>query len=198
VAPRDPNDVESYDEKLAEIMVAGVDRQTLRGKVEIADYDPEWPALYVREEERIRSILGDRVVRIEHTGSTSVPSLPAKPIIDIVLEVPDAAAEDDYLLPLESAGYVLAIRESDWLEHRLFKGPDTNINLHVFSAGCSETDAMVLLRDWLRANASDRELYATTKRELAARDWKYVQQYADAKSDVVQAILARARLAHEH
>ena len=189
----DPDDVEAYDEQLAEIMVAGVDRQTLRGKIEIADYDPEWPRLYAREEERIRSILADRVVRIEHAGSTSVPDLPAKPIVDIVLEVPDAGDEDGYLGDMEAAGYVLTIRESDWLEHRLFKGPDTNINLHVFSAGCPETDKMVLLRDWLRTNAPDRELYARTKRDLAARDWKYVQQYADAKTAVVEEILARAQ-----
>ena len=188
----DPDDVEAYDEQLAEIMVAGVD-QTLRGKIEIADYDPEWPRLYAREEERIRSILADRVVRIEHAGSTSVPDLPAKPIVDIVLEVPDAGDEDGYLGDMEAAGYVLTIRESDWLEHRLFKGPDTNINLHVFSAGCPETDKMVLLRDWLRTNAPDRELHARTKRDLAARDWKYVQQYADAKTAVVEEILARAQ-----
>jgi GrpB-like predicted nucleotidyltransferase (UPF0157 family) len=188
----DPNDLASYDEKLAEIMVDGVDRQTLRGKIELVEYDPRWPALYAREEGRIRSILGDRALRIEHTGSTSVPGLPAKPIVDIVLEVPDAADEDRYAADLEAAGYVLAIRESDWLEHRLFKGPDTNVNLHVFSAACPETDKMVLLRDRLRSNAEDRELYARTKRELAARGWKYVQQYADAKTEVVQEILARA------
>ena len=195
MARRDPTDVEAYDEQLADVMVEGVDRQTLRGKIEIADYDPEWPALYAREEQRIRSILCDRVVRIEHTGSTSVPGLPAKPIVDIVLEVPDAADEHGYLPDLEAAGYVLTIRESDWLEHRLFKGPDTNINLHVFSADCPETDKMVLLRDWLRANPSDLELYARTKRELAAKDWKYVQQYADAKTEVVLEILARAEAA---
>jgi GrpB-like predicted nucleotidyltransferase (UPF0157 family) len=192
---RDPTDEAAYDKQLAEVMVPGVDRQTLRGKIEIADYDPEWPSLYEREEKRIRSILGDRVVRIEHTGSTSVPDLPAKPIVDIALEVPDAGAEDVYVPDLEAAGYVLTIRESDWFEHRLFKGPDTNINLHVFSAGCPETDRMALLRDWLRTNTSDRELYARTKRELAAKDWKYVQQYADAKTEVVLEILAHAEAA---
>jgi GrpB-like predicted nucleotidyltransferase (UPF0157 family) len=189
----DPTDVQAYDEQLAEVMVEGVDRQTLRGKIEIADYDPAWPALYAREEERIRSILGERVVRIEHAGSTSVPGLPAKPIVDIVLEVPDAADEDRYLPDMETAGYVLTIRETDWLEHRLFKGPDTNVNLHVFGRGCEETDKMVLFRDWLRENEADRELYAAAKRELAARDWKYVQQYADAKTEVVQEILTRAQ-----
>jgi hypothetical protein len=94
--------------------------------------------------------------------------------------------------PMEAAGYVLRIREPDWYEHRLFKGPDTNINLHVFSARCIEIERMLGFRDHLRGNASDRALYAATKRELAARHWRYVQEYADAKTEVVEAIIARA------
>ena len=89
------------------------------------------------------------------------------------------------------------IREPEWFEHRLFKGPDTNINLHVFSAGCEETDRMVLFRDWLRGYDADRELYAAAKRELAARDWKYVQQYADAKTAIVAEIMSRAEAARQ-
>ena len=84
------------------------------------------------------------------------------------------------------------IREPEWFEHRVFKGPDTNINLHVFSAGCEETDRMVLFRDWLRSNDDDRARYAAAKRELAARDWKYVQQYADAKTAIVAEIMSNA------
>jgi GrpB-like predicted nucleotidyltransferase (UPF0157 family) len=137
-------------------------------------------------------VLGDRVVRLEHAGSTSVPGLPAKPIIDMVLEVPDSADEPAYVPDMEAAGFVLRIREPEWFEHRVFKGPETNINLHVFSAECAEVDRMLLFRDWLRTNAADRELYTSAKRELAARDWKYVQQYADAKTTVVQEIMARA------
>ena len=132
------------------------------------------------------------MIRIEHVGSTSVPGLPAKPLIDIVLEVADSADEAAYVPAMESAGYVLRIREPDWYEHRLLKGPDTDVNVHVFTAGCEEVDRMLLFRDWLRANAADRELYAERKRELAGRDWKYMQQYADAKTAVVQEIMARA------
>ncbi len=146
---------------------------------------------------RIRAALGEKVVRLEHAGSTSVPTLPAKPIIDIVLEVQDSADEPAYVPDLEAAGYVLRIREPEWFEHRLFKGPDTNINLHVFSAGCEETDRMVLFRDWLRGYDADRELYASAKRELAARDWKYVQQYADAKTAIVSEIMSRAEAARQ-
>jgi GrpB-like predicted nucleotidyltransferase (UPF0157 family) len=191
--PRDPHDVESYDRDLAEVVIGDV--QQLTQPIEIREYDPEWPALYAREKTRILAALGVRVVRLEHAGSTSVPGLPAKPIVDIVLEVPDSADEPSYVPDLEAAGYVLRIREPDWYEHRVFKGPDTNVNLHTFSAGCEEVGQMLLFRDWLRDNTDDRELYATAKRELAAQDWKHVQQYADAKTEVVREILARAQAA---
>jgi GrpB-like predicted nucleotidyltransferase (UPF0157 family) len=186
----DPTDTEAYDRLLDEIVVGGA--QPLTGPIEIREYDEDWPQLYAREEKRIRQILGDRVVRIEHAGSTSVPGLPAKPIIDIALEVPDSGDEAAYVADVEAAAYRLRIREPDWYEHRLFKGPDTDINLHVFSDGCEEFVAMLRFRDHLRQNAADRELYATAKREIAARNWKYMQQYADAKTTVVHAILARA------
>jgi GrpB-like predicted nucleotidyltransferase (UPF0157 family) len=109
--------------------------------------------------------------------------------------VVDSADEPAYVPAMTAVGYVLRIREPDWYEHRLFKGPDTDINLHVFSAGCPEIDRHLLFRDWLRRDAADRALYARTKRELAQRAWKYTQHYADAKTQVVEAILARARAA---
>jgi GrpB-like predicted nucleotidyltransferase (UPF0157 family) len=190
--PPDPYDVAWYDQYLDQITGGNV--QLLTKSVEIHEYDPEWPRLYSREEERIRRVLGERVVRIEHAGSTSVPGLPAKPIVDIVLEVPDSSDERSYVPDMEAAGYRVVIREPEWYEHRVFKGPDTNVNLHTFTAGCEEVDTMLLFRDHLRGSAEDRELYARTKRELAAYPWKYVQQYADAKTAVVQEIMERARV----
>jgi GrpB-like predicted nucleotidyltransferase (UPF0157 family) len=162
------------------------------GKILIADYDPKWPALFQREAERIRTALGSRAMRIEHTGSTSVPGLAAKPIIDILLEVAGSREEAAYAPPLESAGYVLHIRESDWHEHRMFKGPDTDINLHVLSSGCPEINRILVFRDWLRGNAADRHLYARTKRDLARKEWGSVKNYADAKTAVIEEILGRA------
>jgi GrpB-like predicted nucleotidyltransferase (UPF0157 family) len=162
------------------------------GVIVIADYEPAWPALFEREASRIRAALGDRVQLLEHAGSTSVPGLAAKPRIDIVLAVPDSADEPSYVPALETAGYVLRIREPDWYEHRVFKGPDSDVNLHVFTAGCPEITRMLLFRDWLRANESDRQLYEGVKRDLAQRQWKYTQNYADAKTEVVEEILARA------
>ena len=164
--------------------------------ITLVDYDPEWPRLYEREAARIRQALGNRLIRIEHTGSTSVPGLAAKPIIDITLVVQDSADEASYVPQLEAAGYVLRIREPDWYEHRLFKGPDTNTNVHTFSAGSPEIERMVAFRDWLRSNDDDRELYEQTKRHLASRDWQHVQHYADAKTEVVEAIMARALAPH--
>ena len=176
-----------------EIVAANVgDLPEHNAPIHLAEYDPEWPRLYAREAERIGAALGPKMLRIEHVGSTSVPRLAAKPLIDIVLVVADTTDEDAYVPPLEAAGYVLRIREPDWFEHRLFKGPDTNVNLHAFSEGCDEVDRMVRFRDWLRAHDEDRDLYLAAKRELAQRDWKYVQNYADAKSAVVRDILARA------
>jgi GrpB-like predicted nucleotidyltransferase (UPF0157 family) len=168
--------------------------QRLDGQIELCAYDASWPGLYEREAQRVNAVLGDRVLLLEHVGSTSVPGLPAKPIIDVLLVVADSSREEAYVPPMEVAGYFLRIRERDWFEHRLFKGPDTNINLHVFSAGCVEIERMLGFRDHLRSNASDRELYAQTKRELASQHWNYVQEYADAKTDVVETIIARAGL----
>ena len=184
------DDLAEYEEKLARSRIGPL--QKLSGPIEIADYDPAWPAQYEQEAARIHSALRDRVKRIAHVGSTSVPGLAAKPIVDIVLEVADSSDEDAYVPLLERAGYTLRGRESDWFEHRRFKGPDNDINLHTFSAGCEEVDRMLTFRDWLRTNAADRELYLRTKRELAAQPWAYVQQYADAKTAIVKEIMARA------
>jgi GrpB-like predicted nucleotidyltransferase (UPF0157 family) len=160
-----------------------------QGTIALVDSDPQWPILFEREARRIQRILGPAVVRLEHVGSTSVPGLAAKPIIDIILVVHDSSDESSYVPALSAAGFRLVIRETDWFEHRMFKGPDTDINLHVFTAGSDEVERMLRFRDRLRSDGQDRELYARTKRLLAGRHWRHVQHYADAKSEVVQQIL---------
>jgi GrpB-like predicted nucleotidyltransferase (UPF0157 family) len=189
--PAEPRQGPMTEEDLRAAWV--VEPPKLVGKIQVAGYDPDWPRLFQREADRIRAVLGERVVQLEHVGSTSVPGLAAKPIIDIMLIVPDSADEPAYIPDLEAAGYVLVIREPDWYQHRCFKGPDTNINLHVYSPGCPEIERYLLFRDRLRGHPGDREHYQRVKRELAERDWTYVQQYADAKTEVVEAIIARAR-----
>ena len=144
-----------------------------------------------REEQRIRRALGDGVLRLEHVGSTSVPGLVAKPRIDILLVVSDAADEPSYVPALEAAGYTLRVREPDWHEHRRFIRSDAELNLHIFGPDSPEVERLLRFRDRLRSDTADRERYAVAKRELAARHWRHMQDYADAKSDVIEAILAR-------
>ena len=183
------SDAARRDELLA-AMVG--DQMPNTGPIRLAEYEPSWPVLFEREASTIRNILGPEALRLEHVGSTSVPGLAAKPVIDMVLVVTDSSDETSYVPAMESAGYALRIREPNWHQHRLLKGPAADINLHVFSDGCPEIDRMLLFRDWLRSHSEDRERYELAKRRLAERDWAFVQDYADAKSGIVEEILTRA------
>jgi GrpB-like predicted nucleotidyltransferase (UPF0157 family) len=133
------------------------------------------------------------VLQLEHTGSPSVLRLTAKPTIDILLAVEDSADGPAYLPALVKAAYVLRLREPEWYEHRMFKGPDTDVNLHVFSAACPEISKILLFRDWLRTHPADRDLYARTKLSLSLRKWESADHYARAKTAAIEEILARAR-----
>lgn len=170
-------------------------RAPRNGPINLSPYDADWPAQFARLAQRIHAALGDQILALEHVGSTAIPGMPAKPIIDTVMAVADSADEPSYVPALEAEGFVLRIREPNWFEHRLLKAPEIPGNLHVFSAGCAEIDRMITFRDWLRANDSDRQLYEDTKRELAARTWKYTQDYAEAKTAVVTEIMERAQAA---
>jgi len=161
-------------------------------RIAIEEYDRRWLERFRREEAKIRRALGERALRIEHVGSTSVPGLAAKPVIDVLLEVVDSADEAAYAPLLESAGYGLRIREPEWFEHRFFKDGAEVVQIHVFGAGCPEIERMLRFRDWLRANGADREWYGLKKRELAEREWERVDDYANAKTEVIEAILRRA------
>jgi GrpB-like predicted nucleotidyltransferase (UPF0157 family) len=160
--------------------------------VEIVDYDPAWPGVFARQALLIAQALGERAVAIEHVGSTAAPGLPAKPVIDINLAVADTTREADYVPALEAAGFEFRFREPEWFEHRFFRRETPRVNLHVFGAGCSELDVMRAFRDHLRGDAADRALYAQVKRDLAGRQWARLQDYADAKAQVVAEIMARA------
>ena len=181
---------ELTDEYIKKVVVSGniEHNQTILLK----PYDDKWPVLFEREKNRISKILKERALTIEHIGSTSVPGLTAKPIIDILLVVEDAGKEELYVNDLCEHGYILRIKEPDFENHHMFKGPDTDINLHVFSKDSKEIEKYLLFRNYLRCHADARQLYENTKKELAKKTWKYVQNYADDKSEVVQKILSDA------
>ena len=166
-------------------------------EIKILDYDPDWQKTFELHAERIAGTLGRAALRIEHIGSTSVPGLAAKPIIDILVVVRDSADESAYLSQVEAAGYALRVREPEWHEHRMFRTPEQDVHVHIYSSGCPEIERVLTFRDRLRRNADDRTRYEQTKRALAAQEWTDMNAYADAKTEVIESIIAGSRAAGE-
>ena len=167
-------------------------RARLDGPVVLAEPDPAWPEVFAGERAAILGALGPRALGVEHVGSTSVPGLAAKPVVDIVLVVADPADEPGYVPDLEASGYLLHLREPGWHQHRLLRRASPAVNLHVFGPGSDEVARMLRFRDRLRTRPDELARYQRTKRELAAGHWGHMQDYADAKSAVVEEIIARA------
>jgi GrpB-like predicted nucleotidyltransferase (UPF0157 family) len=166
--------------------------------IEMTDPDPAWPRQYDDLAGRIRGALGWRVLQLEHVGSTSVPGLPAKPIIDIDLTVADPDREQDYVPALEATGFRLRIREYWWYGHRVLRADDPACNLHVFGFDSPELVKHRIFRDWLRGNPAERDRYADAKRAAAARanaDGEHVMQYNARKQQVIREIYHRAFVA---
>ncbi|MFT2752440.1 GrpB family protein [Clavibacter sp. Sh2088] len=160
--------------------------------VGLQEHDPAWAEAYLEHRRRILDAVGDAALAVEHIGSTSVPGLAAKPIVDVVLVVADITAEEDHVAELVAAGYELRVREPG---HRLVRTPARDVHVHVYEEGAPAVEAYLLLRDRLRCDDADRDLYERTKRELMIRRWETMDAYADAKTAVIQGILARARAA---
>ncbi len=171
-------------------LVGGIEKRDLV----LADYDPRWPEKYAEHEHRIRAALGPTALQIEHIGSTSVPGLAAKPIIDIQVTVEDITAEEDYLDHLLDSGYKLRVREP---AHRLVRTPDRDVHVHIHDVRDRAPAERLLLRDHLRSDPADRDLYKRTKRALIDQDWSDMNAYADAKTQVIVEIKERARTSHE-
>ena len=156
----------------------------------VVDPDERWAERYAVLRERLRAALGSAALRVEHIGSTAVAGLAAKPIIDVLVTVRDVEDEAAFVPPMERAGFVLRVREP---EHRMFRTPARDVHVHVYEPEHAAVSAYLDLRDWLRVDADDRALYERTKRLLATRTWTDMNAYADAKTDVITAILRRAR-----
>ncbi len=176
----------SDEDPLAGVLLGGRERVD----IVLAEHDPAWAERYRVLRERILAALGPAALRVEHIGSTSVPGLAAKPIVDVLVTVADVEDEPAFVPPLERAGFVLRVREP---EHRMLRTPGRDVHVHVYEPAHPAVDAYLDLRDWLRVDAADRDLYARTKRRLAAQEWADMNAYADAKTEVVQAVLERAR-----
>lgn len=172
-------------------LIGGIEKR----EIKVVDYDPLWPKKFQEQAKLIRSALKDRLLLIEHVGSTSVPGLAAKPIIDIDVIVEDSSVEATYLPALETAGYVLRVREPEWHEHRMMRTHALDVHVHIFSAGSPEVKRHLVFRDWLRQNEADRQLYEVTKRQLSARQWEDMNAYARAKTEVVERIISTAQRA---
>jgi N-methylhydantoinase B len=159
------------------------------GTVRVVDYDARWPARFEAERSRISAALGVQARRIEHVGSTSVPGLAAKPVVDVCVSIDDPDDDAAFVPALCGAGYSLLVIEPD---HRMFRPPSRDVHVHLWPVGSDHERRHLLFRDWLRVDADDRDRYESVKRGLAARDWETVQQYTDAKSVVIAEIMARA------
>lgn len=166
--------------------------------IEITDPDPAWPRRYDDLAGRIRKALGWRVLALEHVGSTSVPGLAAKPVIDIDLTVADPSREQDYVPALEAIGFRLVIREPWWYDHRVLRMDGPPSNLHVFGFDSPELVKHRIFRDWLRGQPAERDRYAAAKRRAASEanaGGEHVMQYNARKQQVVREIYHRAFVA---
>lgn len=176
-------------------------------QIEVVDPDPAWPRRYAEVAAQVREVLGTRVLALDHVGSTAVRGLCAKPVIDIDLVLADPRAERAYVPALAAAGFVHVLREPRWFEHRALRrasgmhGP--RVNLHVWGPRCPERARHLLLRDWLRDHADDREAYARAKRSAAdvinasnGGRGGVVMDYNQVKEPVVRAILDRVFTAY--
>lgn len=188
--PRPDGELDDY---LRQVTIGPLESPAIR----VVEYDCDWPRRFAREADAIRAALGSRALLVEHIGSTAVPGLAAKPIVDVLLVVRDAADEPAWLPALEAAGFVLRVREPDFHEHRMLRTQAKDVHLHVYSPDSPEIARNLAFRDRLRGDAADRALYADTKRRLAAQSWPTMQHYAEAKTAVIEAVIARATAAPE-
>jgi GrpB-like predicted nucleotidyltransferase (UPF0157 family) len=179
-----PEPPDRSEARLDDVLIGGREKR----EITIVDYDPSWPGRFERERERVRAALGPAALCIEHIGSTAVPGLAAKPIIDLMVTVRDPDDERAFGPALESAGYRLRVREDG---HRMFRTPELDVHVHVWRDSDPQVTRHLLFRDRLRSAPEDRRAYEQLKRRLARREWADMNDYADAKTDLIAAILAR-------
>lgn len=165
----------------------------------ITDYNPSWPARYELEKALILGAVGPYVAAIEHIGSTAVPGLAAKPIIDILVGVNDLADAEWCIEPMTRIGYEYVPEYEDELPERRYfrkppgKGVRRNYHVHMVQIGGPFWERHVLFRDYLRAHPETAAEYAALKRRLAAEYGSDMDGYTDAKTDFIRAVERWAR-----
>jgi GrpB-like predicted nucleotidyltransferase (UPF0157 family) len=182
---RPPEEPAEPEARLDEVLIGGREQRPIT----IVDYDPHWPARFQHAQDLVRGALGTTALSIEHVGSTAVPGLAAKPIIDLLVTVKDPEDECAFGPALESVGYRLRVREPG---HRMFRTAEGDVHVHLLRDSDPEVTRMVIFRDRLRRSPEDRRTYEQLKRHLAQREWSDMNEYADAKGELIEAILARA------
>jgi GrpB-like predicted nucleotidyltransferase (UPF0157 family) len=191
---RTPGLTEFLDPPVPEGTSPYVDGAGPRLDVRLVEPDPDWPRQAGSAIARIRAALGPVVVGLEHVGSTAVPGLPAKPVLDLDLRVVDPDDEAAYLPALVAAGFELVVREPWWYRHRMLRGSGPDVNLHVYGPESAESARQRLFRDWLREHPDDRDRYAAAKRAASAESaaaGEHVQQYNARKEAVLRDVYGR-------
>lgn len=160
-----------------------------RREVVLADYDERWPDQFRVQQARIAGALGPNAIRVEHVGSTAVPRMSAKAIVDVQLSVVDVEDEDTYLPKLIDAGYHLRVREPG---HRMVRTLERDVHVHICKVGSDWERRHLVFRDWLRIDQADRDAYEGCKRTLALQDWTDMNEYAAAKGPLIAVITQHA------
>jgi GrpB-like predicted nucleotidyltransferase (UPF0157 family) len=176
---------DAFDDYLDAVLIEGREERELI----LVDYVPKWATRFASERVRILEALGEVARRVEHVGSTAVPGLAAKPIVDILVAVDDPDDEEGYLDAMEATGYELGVREPG---HRMFRTPERDVHVHVWKAGSEDERRHLLFRDWLRRAPDDRALYESVKRRFVGERFTDMNYYARAKGPVIAQIMRRA------
>jgi len=174
-------------------------REPEREEIELVPHIPEWEALFKKEAERLSSVLGDTLLQIHHIGSTAIPGILAKPIVDILPTVKDIHAVDRLTPSLEALGYE-AKGEFGMPGRRYFiKSQDGKrlFNVHIFEEGHPDVERHLRFRDYMRSHPEDAAAYSDLKKELVKQSSDDMERYCWGKEDFVKAIEVRAFLWHE-
>ena len=180
-------EADDLDEELDRVLIGGREEREVR----IEPYSEEWPRRFEEERRRIEAAMGAVARRVEHVGSTAVPGLAAKPVIDVMVTVDDPEDEGAFVPRLEGVGYELRVREPG---HRMLRTPARDVHVHIWTSGTDDERRHVLFRDWLRSHPEERRAYEAAKRDLAGR-WRDTNYYARAKGPFIDGVLDRARRA---